>query len=523
MVRERKILGSRDIPILYLAARLWIPLSFFLFFLVSIFSKEELLLHFLGNASLIVKQVIEYGIQVGLWLSTAFLVQRMTTVFIWDGLISGISGRSVPRLPKDVTALCISAVAVIGIVATVFDQSVTGIWATSGVVSIVIGIALRNVILDVFIGLSMNVEQPFRIGDWVMVHQNRRETHIVGQVIEINWRTTRLKTTQKNMVVIPNSKMGEAILTNYMKPKPHFRIDLPFVLDYDIPPDRAIRILSAGVKALADGESILLKPEPEVRLEEALSSGQKYEVRFFILPVNISPKESKHIVNKSIIEHLAQAGLTPSMEKETIFLNINDKLPLLPSNRSQSFDEVIKGSKLAAVLEKENTLKLFNNAKLSELKAGQILYRQGNIEDHLYFLAEGLLCSSIELPEKPEDIKIEHFGPGAHFGVEGVLKGEVRLSTVMAITDSVVFSFDRENVSKLVKENSNFYNILNEKMLLGQDRIIKTKWSLEKETRDRSVIKKKGKMGTAIQSLFTDFLPSSNPGVSSSDSKSSLS
>jgi small-conductance mechanosensitive channel len=49
----------------------------------------------------------------------------------------------------------------------------------------------------VFIGLSMHVEQSFRIGDWVMVHQNRRETHIVGQVIEINWRTTRLKTTEK--------------------------------------------------------------------------------------------------------------------------------------------------------------------------------------------------------------------------------------------------------------------------------------------------------------------------------------
>ena len=85
-----------------------------------------------------------------------------------------------------------------GVVATVFDKSITGIWATSGVFGIILGIALRNVILDVFIGLSMHVEQSFRIGDWVMVHQNRRENHIVGQVIEINWRTTRLKTTEKH-------------------------------------------------------------------------------------------------------------------------------------------------------------------------------------------------------------------------------------------------------------------------------------------------------------------------------------
>ena len=142
---------SEQIPIVYLIGRLWIPLSIFLFFLVSIFSKEEILDRFLGNASVVVHKVVLYGTQIGLWMSTAFLVQRLVTIFIWDGLISGISGRPVPRLPKDVTALVIFGISLIGVLATVFDQSVTGIWATSGVLSIVIGGALRNVILDVFI------------------------------------------------------------------------------------------------------------------------------------------------------------------------------------------------------------------------------------------------------------------------------------------------------------------------------------------------------------------------------------
>ena len=86
------------------------------------------MVHFLGNASHVIHQIINYGSQIGLWMSSAFLVQRMTTVFVWDGLIAGISNDPVPRLPKDVTGLCIFGVAVIGIVATVFDKSVTGIW-----------------------------------------------------------------------------------------------------------------------------------------------------------------------------------------------------------------------------------------------------------------------------------------------------------------------------------------------------------------------------------------------------------
>ena len=289
-------------------------------FLLFLLSKDELITKFIGHASSVLVAFVTYGSQIGLWLSAAFLVQRVITIFFWDGLIAGISGRPVPRLPKDVTGMLLFAIATMGVLATVFDQSVTGIWATSGVLGIVVGIALRNVILDIFIGLSMHVEQPFRIGDWVMIHQNRRETHIIGQVIEVNWRTTRLKTTEKNMIVVPNSKMGEAILTNYMKPKPYFRIDLEFILDYSVPPNRAIRILTAAVHSIIDDQRFLSTPEPEIRLSESKPYGQGYEVRYFILPANVSPNESKHLAGKAILEHLSRAGLSPSLPKEKVFL-----------------------------------------------------------------------------------------------------------------------------------------------------------------------------------------------------------
>ena len=259
------------VPFWRIGKRLVLPSFIFCFFLFFLMSKDELVEKFLGNVSSVVQLGLAYGSQIGMWLSGAFLVQRLITVFFWDGLIAGISSRPVPRLPKDVTAMILFGVALMGVLATVFEQSITGIWATSGVFGIVVGIALRNVILDVFIGLSMHVEQPFRIGDWVMVHQNRRETHIIGQVIEINWRTTRLKTTEKNMIVVPNSRMGEAILTNYMKPKPHFRVDLEFVLDYSVPPNRAIRILTAAIHSLVDDCKFLSAPEPEIRLHKSYS------------------------------------------------------------------------------------------------------------------------------------------------------------------------------------------------------------------------------------------------------------
>ena len=117
------------------------------------------------------------------------------------GMAQKISGRPVLRLPKDFTGMLFFGIALMGVIGTVFDKSITGIWATSGVFGIVLGIALRNVILDVFIGLSMHVEQSFRIGIGLWFTKSKKN-HIVGQVIEINWRTTRLKTTEKNMIAI---------------------------------------------------------------------------------------------------------------------------------------------------------------------------------------------------------------------------------------------------------------------------------------------------------------------------------
>lgn len=495
----------------YLAvARLWIPVSIFLFFLTAIISREELLARFLTNASEVVRQVFEYGTQIGLWLSAAFLVQRLITVFVWDGLISGISGRPIPRLPKDFTGITVFSVAGIGILSTVFGQSVTGIWATSGVFGIVVGIALRNVILDVFIGLSMHVEQSFRIGDWVRVHQNRRETHIVGQVIEINWRTTRLKTTAKNMVVVPNSRMGEAILTNFMQPKPHFRLDLDFVLDYSISPDRALRILGSGVRAMVDDHRILSDPEPEVRLAEALADGQRYEVRYFILPVNVTPKESRHLVNKSVIEHLARAGFTPSLQKERIFVDQAASLPLLSPKGEGNFEQVIDNSDLFGILDDKAKAMIRKTFNVRKLRAGEDLYRQGVQGDRMFLLLEGLLSSVYTLSGYEGSAKVEQIESGRHFGEECVLGENSRSSTVAAVTDSVLLEIERDVIRKIVEVNGVLLSFLNSEMNLGHEKIMKSQWGIKKKSSTAAKKAKKENASRSLQTFITDLFPSSS-------------
>ncbi|MBT7983263.1 MAG: mechanosensitive ion channel, partial [Akkermansiaceae bacterium] len=207
-------------------SRIWLPAAVFVAFLVTLLNRRDIYHDFLDHGKFVSESVFFYGIQIGAWISSTFLLNRLINLFFWDGFIGRISDRRVPRLPKDVTAIILFSIVALLIASTVFDKDTTKILAASGAFSIVIGLALRTIILDLFMGLAIHVDQPFKIGDWIMVHQNRVETHIIAEVIETNWRTTRLRTTKNNMVVVPNNKLGDTIVTNYMKPNPHFRMEV---------------------------------------------------------------------------------------------------------------------------------------------------------------------------------------------------------------------------------------------------------------------------------------------------------
>ena len=80
-----------------------------------------------------------------------------------------------------------------------------------------------------------------------------------------------------------------------------------------------------------------------------------------------------------------------------VFWNDISSYPVIPPTSEESFDEVLDRSKLFKILEKEDRIALIKHATRKDLKRGEVLYRQGNIGESFYFLAEGLLCSSIEV------------------------------------------------------------------------------------------------------------------------------
>ena len=194
-----------------------------------------------------------------------------------------------------------------------------------------------------------------------------------------------------------------------------------------------------------------------------------------------------------------------------VFMEHGHKFPHMVSAKDENFDQVICGSELFGILEEADQKELVSSLRRKDLKGGEVLYRQGNLGDSIYFLAEGLLCSSIDNPDSDNMEKVERFTSGVHFGCEAILKKSNRMSTVVALTDSVVFSLDPQTVSQVASRNGEFLALLNEKMFLGQQRIINTKWRMQKKDPKSKPVRSKKGVGKTLQTFFSDLFPSPNP------------
>jgi small-conductance mechanosensitive channel len=95
---------------------------------------------------------------------------------------------------------------------TVPGFSLSPLVLASGVFSLVVGLALQDVLSNLIAGVTLSVEKPLRKDDWVSISGQE------GKVVEITWRTTKILTRQNDYVIFPNRFVAERELRNYIYP-----------------------------------------------------------------------------------------------------------------------------------------------------------------------------------------------------------------------------------------------------------------------------------------------------------------
>jgi small-conductance mechanosensitive channel len=165
------------------------------------------------------------------------------------------------RKPREAHLIQDMAVAVVylgvalSIIGFVFGVPIGTLVATSGVVAIILGLALQNTLGDVFSGIALTLGRTYAIGDWIQLSDGTE-----GRVTETNWRSTKLLTVGHNVVVLPNSMMAKQAVTNLSQPDETHQI----VMVVRIAATHAPRLVEEVMRSVLQASTLVIKEPPPI-------------------------------------------------------------------------------------------------------------------------------------------------------------------------------------------------------------------------------------------------------------------
>ena len=179
--------------------------------------------------------------QVALWLVPAGLISLAIERFVWIP-IEQRTQRKIPNIMRLLTNLFVFLFALVGVTAYVFEQNITSMLAATGLSAMIVGLAIKDSIANVFSGIIINLEKPFSIGDFIKINNT------IGKVVDITWRTTRIELDAGHVASMPNAKISEAELHNLSRASAGYECNLKVAVDSSLDPEKIRSILAESIK-----------------------------------------------------------------------------------------------------------------------------------------------------------------------------------------------------------------------------------------------------------------------------------
>jgi small-conductance mechanosensitive channel len=202
------------------------------------------------------------------------------------------------------------------IILSVLGISITPLITALGVGGLAVALALQDTLANLFAGIHILMERSIRVGDFI-----RLETGQEGYVEDITWRTTRVRMLPNNMVVIPNSKLSQSIVTNYCLPEKRMALLIPIGVSYSSDPEKVEKILiEEAKKAVGQVPGLLGEPEPFVRFipgfgDSSLDFTLICQVREFV-----DQYLAQHELRKRIFRRFNVEGIEIPFPQRTVHL-----------------------------------------------------------------------------------------------------------------------------------------------------------------------------------------------------------
>ncbi len=182
-----------------------------------------------------------------------------------------------------------------------FDVDVSALVATLGVGSLAVALAAKETLEDTLAGFVIMIDRPFRIGDRIEI----QDLDTWGDVIDIGLRSSRIRTRDNRMVIVPNSIIGKSLIVNYSYPDTQYRIQIHIGVEYGSEVELARETIISAVRGV---EGVLPDKKVEALFLEFGDSALIFRVRWW-LESYVDTRRMFDRVNSAIYKALNDQGV----------------------------------------------------------------------------------------------------------------------------------------------------------------------------------------------------------------------
>jgi small-conductance mechanosensitive channel/CRP-like cAMP-binding protein len=341
-----------------------------------------------------------------------------------------------PKLLLDILRVILVLVGACFVISSVWDKDLGGLLTAVGVSSIVLGLALQNTLDNVMAGIAVLFEHPFEVGDWITVGA------ITGEVMEMNWRSVRVRTRSRDLVVVPNSVIGRETLINLSRPTRAHAETHVLGFSYDDPPNKVKRVLLQVVQSTS---GVLAEPPPVIRTQNYAAYAIEYQVRFFIDDY-VRQREINDEFMTRVWYAVKRAGLNIPFPTQTSYEYHRESPP--PASEQRPAD-LLARIPVFVPLDPPELDSLSRECHRLDFGRGERIVRQGDSGETMYVVLEGTAVVT-HRGENGAEREVARLSRGEFFGEMALLAGEPRTATVSALEDMAVLVIHKDALQALL-------------------------------------------------------------------------
>jgi small-conductance mechanosensitive channel len=348
----------------------------------------------------------------------------------------------IARILQDVIIAAVAAMAVF-ITASRVGIDLTGIVATGAVLTGVIGLALQDLLGNVFGGLSLQLDHTIRVGDWIQVQE------VIGRVVEIRWRSTSIETRAWETVIIPNSLLTRSQVMvlgrrqNLLREPSRWRRQLEFDVDFRYPPNQIIECVQSALRGHSI-ENVAAAPQPQCALLKFMDDNSgRYCVRYWLLDVSQETLVNSIVLTR-IFYALKREDIPLSMPAHAVFITEDSQAR---KARKLEREQALRMDALANIglfrdLGEDERRELALGLTPTPFARGEILTRAGAEGHDMYVITSGTV--SVRADDGVTQEELAQLHAGEFFGEMSLLTGAPRSATIVALSDVECYRLNAE-------------------------------------------------------------------------------